>query len=110
MECTSCGPVSTRKDKPHTFFMHEMSTCPSCSSALEARVVLRDGASGTELTVWADGAYPYFQLFTGDPLPDVNRRSLAVEPMSCPANAFRSGEGVVRLEPGASWAGVWGIA
>ena len=75
-----------------------------------ARVVLRDGASGTELTVWADGAYTYFQLFTGDPLPDVNRRSLAVEPMSCPANAFRSGEGVVRLEPGASWAGVWGIA
>jgi aldose 1-epimerase len=75
-----------------------------------ARVVLRDGASGTELTVWADGAYTYFQLFTGDPLPDVNRRSLAVEPMSCPANAFRSGEGVVRLEPGASWTGVWGIA
>ena len=75
-----------------------------------ARVVLRDGASGTELTVWADGAYPYFQLFTGDPLPDVNRRSLAVEPMSCPANAFRSGEGVVRLEPGASWTGVWGIS
>ena len=31
-------------------------------------------------------------LFTGDPLPDVNRRSLAVEPMTCPPNAFRSGE------------------
>jgi glyoxylate reductase len=26
--------------------------------------------------------------FTGDPLPDVNRRSLAVEPMTCPPNAF----------------------
>jgi aldose 1-epimerase len=74
-----------------------------------ARVVLRDDAGGTELTIWADEAYTYLQLFTGDPLPDVNRRSLAVEPMSCPANAFRSGEGVVRLEPGASWSGVWGI-
>jgi aldose 1-epimerase len=74
------------------------------------RVQLRDEGSGVEVTVWADEAYTHFQLFTGDPLPDVNRRSLAVEPMSCPANAFRSGDGVVRLEPGASWAGVWGIA
>ena len=32
-------------------------------------------------------------VFTGDPLPDVNRRSLAVEPMTCPPNAFRSGDG-----------------
>jgi aldose 1-epimerase len=75
-----------------------------------ARVVLRDEQRGVELTVWADDAYTHFQLFTGDPLPDVNRRSLAVEPMTCPANAFRSGEGVVRLEPGASWTGAWGVA
>jgi aldose 1-epimerase len=75
-----------------------------------ACVVLRDEEHGTEVTVWADDAYRYFQLFTGDPLPDVNRRSLAVEPMTCPPNAFRSGEGVVRLEPGASWTGAWGIA
>jgi aldose 1-epimerase len=75
-----------------------------------ARVVLRDDERGREVTVWADEAYTHFQLFTGDPLPDVNRRSLAVEPMTCPANAFRSGKGIVRLEPGASWAGAWGIA
>jgi len=75
-----------------------------------ARVVLRDEQRGVELTVWADDAYTHFQLFTGDPLPDVNRRSLAVEPMTCPPNAFRSGEGVVRLDAGASWAGAWGIS
>lgn len=74
-----------------------------------ARVVLRSDEREAELTVWADDAYRYFQLFTGDPLPDVDRRSLAVEPMTCPANAFRSGEGLVRLEPGASWTGAWGI-
>ncbi len=39
-----------------------------------------------------------------------SRRSLAVEPMSCPPNAFRSGEGLVRLEPGASFTSAWGIA
>ena len=74
-----------------------------------ARVHLQDEEGGVEVTVWADDAYTHFQLFTGDPLPDVNRRSLAVEPMTCPPNAFRTGEGVVRLEPGASWTGAWGI-
>ena len=49
-------------------------------------------------------------LFTGDPLPDVNRRALAVEPMTCPPNAFRTGDSVIRLAPGESAAGVWGIA
>jgi len=73
------------------------------------RVRLRDEEGGAEVTVWADETYPHLQLFTGDPLPDVNRRSLAVEPMTCPPNAFRTGEGVVRLEPGGSWTGAWGI-
>ena len=75
-----------------------------------AHVVLHDEERGVEVTVWAEEAYTHFQLFTGDPLPDVDRRSLAVEPMTCPPNAFRNGEGVVRLEPGASWTGVWGIS
>jgi aldose 1-epimerase len=48
-------------------------------------------------------------LFTGDPLPDVARRSLAVEPMTCPPNAFRTGEAVIRLEPGQSVTSAWGI-
>ena len=73
------------------------------------RLELRDAASGAEVVLWADESYTHLQLFTGDPLPDVDRRSLAVEPMTCPPNAFRSGEGVVRLEPGSSWAGAWGI-
>jgi aldose 1-epimerase len=74
-----------------------------------ARVELRDPEGrGSEL--WVDGAYGYLMLFTGDPLPDVARRSLAVEPMTCPPNAFRSGERLVVLAPGESWTGVWGIA
>ena len=62
------------------------------------------------MTVWVDASYPYLMLFTGDPLPDVSRRSLAVEPMTCPPNAFRTGEDVIRLEPGDSTTGTWGIA
>jgi 7,8-dihydro-6-hydroxymethylpterin dimethyltransferase len=44
MECTSCSPATMRQDKPHTFFAHQQSSCASCGTALEARVVLRDGA------------------------------------------------------------------
>ena len=49
-------------------------------------------------------------LFTGDALPDVSRRSVAVEPMTCPPNAFRSGEGLVVLEPGQSFSAEWGLS
>jgi aldose 1-epimerase len=62
-----------------------------------------------ELTLWMDGAYGYLMLFTGDAVPDVARRSLAVEPMTCPPNAFRSGEALARLEPGGSFTSRWGI-
>jgi aldose 1-epimerase len=60
-------------------------------------------------TLWVDESYPYVMVFTGDGLPDVARRSLAVEPMTCAPNAFRSGDGLIRLEPGQSHSGSWGI-
>jgi aldose 1-epimerase len=49
-------------------------------------------------------------LYTGDDRPDVNRRSLAVEPMSCPPNAFQTGEAVITLEPGDSVVKRWGVS
>jgi aldose 1-epimerase len=74
-----------------------------------ARVSLGDAESSEKLTLWVDGSHPYLMLFTGDPLPDVNRRSLAVEPMTCPPNAFRTGEALIRLDPGRSFTSKWGI-
>jgi aldose 1-epimerase len=77
-----------------------------------ARVELRDPSSGAQVSLWVDRSYPYLMLFTGDAITDVDRRrrGLAVEPMSCPPNAFRTGDAVVRLEPGAAFTGAWGIA
>ena len=75
-----------------------------------ARVALHDPREGHGLTLWVDESYPYLMLFTGDPLPDVDRRSLAVEPMTCPPNAFGSGQDLVRLEPGQSTKSAWGIS
>ena len=74
-----------------------------------ARVVLRDPGGGRATTLWMDESYRYVMLFTGDTRPDVDRRSLAVEPMTCPPNAFRTGDSVIRLEPGESITTVWGI-
>jgi aldose 1-epimerase len=75
-----------------------------------ACVTLRDPDHGTEVSLWVDESYPYLMLFTGDALPDVRRRSLAVEPMTCPPNAFRTGDALIRLEPGSSFTSSWGIA
>jgi aldose 1-epimerase len=43
----------------------------------------------------------WLQVCTGDEAgPDLRRRAIAIEPMTCPADAFRSGDGLVRLAPG----------
>lgn len=55
-----------------------------------------------------DAAYRYLQVFT-PPFLTPGRNAVAIEPMSCPANAFNSGEGLTRLEPGQRWSGSWGI-
>jgi aldose 1-epimerase len=75
-----------------------------------ARVELRDADRETQVWLWVDESYPCLMLFGGDPLPDVRRRSLAVEPMTCPPNAFRTGDALIGLEPGSSFTSTWGIA
>ena len=61
-----------------------------------------------DLELWCDEAFPFLQLFSGD-LPDVGRRGLAVEPMTCAPNAFRSGDGLLRLTPDERFTGRFGI-
>jgi aldose 1-epimerase len=72
-------------------------------------IVTVDGTRRT--TLWMDEAYPFLMLFTGDTLSaPARRRGLAVEPMSCAPNALQSGDGLVRLEPGARHTARWGIS
>jgi aldose 1-epimerase len=72
-----------------------------------ATVVVTDSTGGTvELSM--DRNFAYVQLFTGDTLERGRRRTaIAVEPMTCPPDALRSGKDVVVLEPGQHWAGSW---
>jgi aldose 1-epimerase len=64
---------------------------------------------GPGLALWVDEHYPFVMVFTGDPLPDVARRSVALEPMTCPPNAFRTRESLIFLEPGSPFTSTWGI-
>lgn len=73
------------------------------------RVTLGQGTEG--VTMWFGDGLEWVQLFSGDPLDAPHRRSaLAVEPMSCPPNAFVEGKGVIVLAPGESVTHTWGIA
>ncbi len=73
-----------------------------------ARLETADGARVRE--IWADAMFAWWQVYTGDTLPgDRHRRSVAIEPMTCPPDAFRSGRDVVTIAPGESWSGSWGI-
>jgi aldose 1-epimerase len=62
-------------------------------------------------TLWLDETFPFVLLFSGDSLPvsAERRRGLAIEPMTCPANAFRTGVGLTILAPGQSTVSRWGI-
>lgn len=67
-------------------------------------------SDGRGLAVWADAGFGWWQVFTGDTLGgERRRRSIAVEPMTCPPDAFRSGKDLVTLQPGQTWTGSWGI-
>jgi aldose 1-epimerase len=78
----------------------------------DGRVVVRlaraDGTHGVD--VWGGAGTDYVQVFSGDTLAaQRRRRGLAVEPMSCPPDAFNSGTGLVTLEPGRAHTLEWGL-
>lgn len=68
------------------------------------------GPDGATAACWIDLSYPYFEIFTGDDLaPQRRRRGMGCEPMTCPPNAFASGEDLVRLRAGDSHTTTWGV-
>lgn len=69
------------------------------------------GPDGRTVQLWMDSAYPIVEIYTGETLTaDRRRRGLGVEPMTCPPNAFQTGEGVTVLSPGAVARSTWGVS
>jgi aldose 1-epimerase len=76
-----------------------------------ARARLEDAGRARSVELWVDESFPYLMCFTGDTVGQAERRrqGMAIEPMTCPPDALRSGTDVVVLEPGRSWEGRWGL-
>lgn len=76
-----------------------------------ARASLDAPGGVTGATLWVDPGFPYLMVYTGDTLPEVTRRrrAVALEPMTCPPNALRTGTDVIDLRPGQEWTARWGI-
>ncbi len=68
-------------------------------------------ANERRTVIWADAAFGCAMCYTGDTLGEEEdrRRAVAIEPMTCPPNALRTGEGVIELEEGEKWHASWGI-
>lgn len=70
------------------------------------------GTDGHTAAVWMDESLDAWQACTGDHIGalDYRRRGLAAEPMSCVADAFNTGDRLVRLEPGETASVRWGLS
>lgn len=78
-----------------------------------ATTTLRDPASGRAVSLWVDVHHRWLLLYTADDVAATARRSLAVEPMTANADAFRSGVDLLTLapagEPGDEVSVSWGV-
>lgn len=67
--------------------------------------------AGTGVAMRWDASCPWVQVHTADrPFPSEHRVGLAVEPMTCPPDAFNSGTDLIQLQPGATTSASWAIA
>lgn len=74
-----------------------------------ARVRVTD-ARGFGVELACDHSCRWIQAYTTDAAgADERRHAIAIEPMTCPPDAFNSTTDVVALEPGASYAAQWWI-
>ena len=70
---------------------------------------------GRRVTLWGDASMAYVQAFTPRNFPVRAGEStqlgqaVAIEPMTAPADAFNSGQGLTWLAPGEDWTVRWGI-
>ncbi|PTT59133.1 aldose 1-epimerase family protein [Arthrobacter sp. HMWF013] len=113
-------PVGLRTVDNHVFDFREPSTIGATEidhaftgigfdAAGRAQLHVRD-PGGTGVGMEWDRACPWLQIHTADkPTPENTRLGLAVEPMTCPPNAFNSGQDLARLEAGATHEASWRI-
>lgn len=100
--------------RPRTIGTTHFNTCylnPQRDPDGLLRLRLADADNRRAVTVWLDSNFNYVVLFSGDGLPEPHRRrALAIEPMTCGADAFNHPEwGLIVLNAGQSFSGTWGV-
>jgi aldose 1-epimerase len=70
-----------------------------------------EAPDGSQVQLFMDASFGYIQAFTTPifPTQDGLVTAVALEPMTAPADAFNSGEGLRWLAPGETWDLSWGI-
>lgn len=92
-----------------TFIDHAFTELERDAAGLATvRVTTHDGASGVAIS-WGTECQ-WVQVHTADqPDPSINRLGLAVEPMTCPPDAFNTGTDLIVLEPDEQHTASWTI-
>lgn len=91
-----------------TFIDHAFTGLARDGDGLARVTVLSPDGTGVEVS-W-DESCPWVQVHTADrPEPEFDRAGLAVEPMTCPPDAFNSGTDLVVLRPGDRHIAAWTI-
>ncbi|UXP30948.1 hypothetical protein N6H18_11360 [Reichenbachiella agarivorans] len=57
-------------------------------------ISMKDPSTQLDIQLWQTGQYAYYQIYSPP-----SRKQLAVEPVTCPPNAFNTGEGLIVLKP-----------
>ncbi|MBP1137170.1 aldose 1-epimerase [Arthrobacter sp. PvP023] len=73
-----------------------------------ARQTLK-ASDGRSVSLWQDESCSYVHVFVTDQYPG-RAKAVAIEPMTGPANAFNSGDGLRWLPAGESFTMTWGIS
>jgi aldose 1-epimerase len=115
------GPPATVEGTPYDFRKPRPIGATRLDHALTGLARDADGRAWAHLTapdragagvgLWAGTGYHWLQVFTGDTLgPDRRRKAVAIEPMTCPPNAFvTAADDLMVLEPGQTVTHAWGI-
>jgi aldose 1-epimerase len=77
----------------------------------EGRAVanLRSPDGSVSITCKYEEPIQFVQIFSGDTLETHRREGLAIEPYTCPPDAFNNGVGLIRLSPGGSVTVRWTV-
>ena len=110
-------PVGTAAVNGSTDFRHGRRIGSTGLDAAFGGLTLRNGKhehtlsapDGRSVTLWTDESLAYVHVFLSTSYPGVDM-AVAIEPMTAPANAFNSGEGLRWLPAGETFSAQWGIA